>query len=266
MRFSSRFGLVCFFALGTFFQYVPFPPFISPLTIPRFASAVPAATGESSTSSAQSSTPTAHTSTSDAQATRTTARNPGAAGADDATQTTFTDRLSSTADSSTTSKHSIIIPPTVHRTHPHSSWSPTPGAPLTRHFPPPNPTSPANAPPVNRPPAPSQSGQPPVAIAFEVLGGVVVLLVLAGLVRCFVVWRRTPPRDRIEALMSRHRLEREMEEMERERMERLNRALEARRWHPPPPPYQPAPEYDAVVQSPPAEEETNHAQAAEHPG
>ncbi|KAI0832618.1 hypothetical protein BC628DRAFT_1414897 [Trametes gibbosa] len=238
MRFSWQLGLVCYFTLRNSNQFV---------------SAGPAAKDASNTSSAQSSTPAASTSTSDVQTTRSAGRNPGVAGADDATQTAFTDRLSTAESPSTTPKHSIIIPPTAHRTHPHPSWSPTPGAPFTHRLPPPNPTSPTgppHPPPPPRPPPPSRSGQPPVAIAFEVLGGIILLLVLVGIARCYIVWRRTPPRDRIAALMNRHRLEREMEEMERERMERLSRALEARRWHPPPPPYQPAPEYDAVVQSP----------------
>ncbi|KAI0772114.1 hypothetical protein BD413DRAFT_475205, partial [Trametes elegans] len=90
-------------------------------------------------------------------------------------------------------------------------------------------------------------GQSPVALAFEILGGVVGLFILLGLARCYFVWRRTPAPDRVAGLISRHQLEREMGEMEQERIERLNQALAARRWQPPPPPYQPAPAYDTVV-------------------
>ncbi|KAI0638371.1 hypothetical protein C8Q77DRAFT_1154027 [Trametes polyzona] len=240
MRFSWRVGFICFFALVACFQLV---------------GALPAAKDESSTTQSESSTPASHgTSASSSTPTRdarTTGRGPGVDGSDDATQTgPFTDRRStSDTDTSTTSRHSIIIAPTAHRTRPHPSGSATPGAPFTHHFPPPpNPTAPSPRPhPPPPPPAPAQRGQPPIAIAFEVLGGVVALAIFVGIARCYIVWRRTPPRDRIAALMSRHQLEREMAEMEQERMERLNQALEARRWRPPPPPYQPAPDYDTVV-------------------
>lgn len=227
----------------------------------RLVSAIPAAKDESTSSVTESSTHASSSPSStpgnDAQETVPVGRKPGQDGSDDATQTDLPDRRpTSTSDgtkASTTSKHSIIIAPTAHRTHPHSSWTGTPGVPFTHHFPPPPGATPPPRPP-QPPPPPTSKGQPPIAIAFEVIGGVVALIVLVGLARCYIVWRRTPPRDRIAALMSRHRLEREMEEMERERMERLSQALEARRWRPPPPPYQPPPpDYEAVnrAESPP---------------
>ncbi|EIW61687.1 uncharacterized protein TRAVEDRAFT_27209 [Trametes versicolor FP-101664 SS1] len=240
MQFSWRLGLICFHLVGACLQLV---------------SAVPAAK-DVSTSSAESSTPgTASTSThivstSGAVVVKTgSGRQPGQDGSDDATQTDLPDRRPTSDSTSTTSKHSIIIAPTASvrpTTHPHPTWTGVLGTTFTRHFPPPTATAPSRAPPV----APASSGQPPVAIAFEVLGGLVAVGLLAGIARCFIVWRRTPPRDRIAALMSRHQLEREMEEMERERMERLNQALEARRWRPPPPPYQPPPpDYETVPHS-----------------
>ncbi|KAI0375851.1 hypothetical protein BV20DRAFT_19295 [Pilatotrama ljubarskyi] len=233
MRFSWRPGFICFFALATWVHLV---------------SAVPAEKDTSfSTTSAPSSTSEAESTTTvrDAQETHATSRRPGADDTDDATQTALSDRRSTSESATKSSPHSIVIPPTAHRSHPHPSWSPTPGAPFTHHFPPP----PAPTSPPHSAPAQSQSGQPPIAIAFEVLGGVIALGILVGLARCYIVWRRTPPRDRIAALVHRHQLEREMEEQERERIARLSRALEARRWRPPPPPYQPAPDYEAVVRS-----------------
>ncbi|KAI0677352.1 hypothetical protein C8Q78DRAFT_85597 [Trametes maxima] len=236
MRSSWRVGFVCFFALVTWIQLV---------------CAVPAEKDTSTASASLTLTtrPSPPSSTSNAAQTRPTAPRAGALGSNDATQTGLTDRQSTTQSAHTTTSHSIIIPPTQHRSHPHPSWSASPGQPFSiHHFPPPPGQTPQPRP---HPPPSSQAGQPPIAIAFEVLGGVIGLAILAGLARCYIVWRRTPPRDRIAALVSRHQLEREMEEMERERMERLNQALEARRWRPPPPPYQQAPEYEAVVNTEP---------------
>ena len=100
-----------------------------------------------------------------------------------------------------------------------------------------------------------QHGQSTVALVFEIIAGVAGVLIVASLGRCVYVYRRAPARDRLGAAVDRYRLQREMEELERGRMERSARALERYRWRPPPPPYQPAPEYDAVVQHP----DTGHA-------
>lgn len=69
--------------------------------------------------------------------------------------------------------------------------------------------------------------------------------------RCFYSYRKAPERDRIAALLNRHRLEREMEEMERDRVDRFRQMMESTsyQWRPPPPPYQQAPAYEAVVGS-----------------
>ena len=60
-------------------------------------------------------------------------------------------------------------------------------------------------------------------------------------------WRRTPQRDRVQSLLSRHYLEREM--VERGRWEVEQRVLQAapNLWRPPPPPYVTAPTYEEVV-------------------
>ncbi|EJF62400.1 hypothetical protein DICSQDRAFT_135993 [Dichomitus squalens LYAD-421 SS1] len=90
-------------------------------------------------------------------------------------------------------------------------------------------------------------GQSAVAIAFEVIAGVVGLVVVLALARFLYAYKRTPPLDRVSVYVNRHNLEREMEEMERDRMATFARALESFRWRPPPPPYQHAPAYETVV-------------------
>ncbi|KAI0335659.1 hypothetical protein GY45DRAFT_1240269 [Cubamyces sp. BRFM 1775] len=95
----------------------------------------------------------------------------------------------------------------------------------------------------------TDKGQPPAAIAFEILGGIIALLVVVGLARCYISYLRAPRRDRIASVVDRHQLEREMAERQHEELEGLRRVLEARRWHPPPPPYQRAPDYEEVVRS-----------------
>ncbi|KAI9068543.1 hypothetical protein FKP32DRAFT_142313 [Trametes sanguinea] len=233
MRSCRRAGIIIFFTLVTISS--------------QLVRAVPAQKDASeSASSSPSSTPGSASATGDAQETHTAAHGPAPDGKDDATQTALPNRQSTTqSHSSTTSAHSILIPPTAHHSRPHPSFSPSPGHPITHHFPPNPPPTPA---PISTP-AQANKGQPPIAIAFEVLGGIIALLVLIGVARCYIVWRRTPARDRIAAVVDRHQLEREMQERERERMQRLSRALESRLWRPPPPPYQPAPDYEEVVRS-----------------
>ncbi|KAH9899663.1 hypothetical protein C8Q73DRAFT_787527 [Cubamyces lactineus] len=200
-----------------------------------------------STSSASTRTPGASSAAaSDTRTTHAPTHQPGADDTDDATQTDISDRHSASATSTgKTSSHSILILPTPH-SHPHPTWSYTPGhpIPITHHWQP-------SPPPTNIPHANSSSdkAQPPVAIAFEVLGGIIALLVVAGLARCYISYLRAPRRDRIASVVDRHQLEREMAERQQEELEGLRRVLEARRWHPPPPPYQRAPDYEEVVRS-----------------
>lgn len=153
-------------------------------------------------------------------------------------------RSSTHRPTTSSSSHSIIIPPTT-RHFPHPTGDRTPGYPFTRSWTPhpyPSPTAAGNSQPVHH-------GQSPVAIVFEVLGAALALFLLFALARCFYSYRRTPPRDRIGAFMSRHQLEREIEEMERDRLQRFAQVVEHYRWHPPPPPYQPAPAYEEVTTS-----------------
>ena len=85
-----------------------------------------------------------------------------------------------------------------------------------------------------------------VGIVFGVLGGIAGFFLLFAFGRCVHSWRRTPGRDRIRTMMDRHYLEREMQEREREDIERrFIQVVPFRR--PPPPPYQHAPAYDAVI-------------------
>jgi hypothetical protein len=74
------------------------------------------------------------------------------------------------------------------------------------------------------PPAPSdvldqhqhhQPVQSPIAIFFEVLGGLVGLALLVSCTHCFYHYNRTPKRDRISAVLERHHLERELAELDR---------------------------------------------------
>ncbi|KAI0700562.1 hypothetical protein BC835DRAFT_1411913 [Cytidiella melzeri] len=125
----------------------------------------------------------------------------------------------------------------------------------------PSPETPPNHP--NPPPFPSPSkhidtnqsrGLSATAIAFAVLGGVFgILLMLMG-VRCCYSWRRAPGRDRIHDVVSRHLLDREMEEREREEIQRRwsifrSSAVSPTRLVPPPPPYVNAPSYEETVTS-----------------
>ncbi|EMD40946.1 hypothetical protein CERSUDRAFT_91697 [Gelatoporia subvermispora B] len=90
--------------------------------------------------------------------------------------------------------------------------------------------------------------QPTVAIVFEALAGVVGLIVVLALGRCYWSWKKTPRQDRIAALVNRHALDREMAELERAQLQQRIRARQAE-CVPPPPPYVPAPPaYDAIAQ------------------
>ncbi|KAI0082350.1 hypothetical protein K474DRAFT_500607 [Panus rudis PR-1116 ss-1] len=154
---------------------------------------------------------------------------------------------------SASTPHSITIlrPPT--RTHTHAtSFHPvhnrTLSFPLTHHRPAPT-FRPTADPPANTDSQPRSHRQSTVAIVFETFAGIIGLIFFILFMRCIYRWKTAPPRDRIAALLSRHQLEREMEELEREQIAR--RARRGSIIRPPPPPYQHAPAYETVIQSPP---------------
>lgn len=117
----------------------------------------------------------------------------------------------------------------------------TPGA---THAPPFTPHT--HAPPPSPSAVQSQStqrhGPSAVAIVFGVVGGLFALAVVASIVRCVYKYKRTPGRDRIAALLDRHRLERELAEMEEAPPARRRSLL-----GPPPPPYQRPPDYGEEI-------------------
>ncbi|KAF7792887.1 hypothetical protein EIP86_003988 [Pleurotus ostreatoroseus] len=137
----------------------------------------------------------------------------------------------------------------------------------------PSPTDPSsdpNGPSHHHPPPPlpphhsHHNSQSAVAIAFEVIGAVAGAFLIFMLSRCLWSWRRTPQHDRIETLLSRHYLQREMQERERTELERrIWRNASVQR--PPPPPYQPAPAYDAVAVEPCSPPPTHSPPPAESP-
>ena len=59
------------------------------------------------------------------------------------------------------------------------------------------------------------SGQKPILVVFEVLGGLLALGFLLCLGRCCYQYKKAPKRDRIAEVLHRHHLQREMEELER---------------------------------------------------
>lgn len=70
--------------------------------------------------------------------------------------------------------------------------------------------------PFHSPPSRSRhSGQEPIVVVFEVLGGVLALGFLLCLGRCCYQYRKAPKRDRIAEVLHRHHLQRELEELER---------------------------------------------------
>jgi len=164
---------------------------------------------------------------------------------------------SSPPASSSRTSLSLAIPSTTHgnRTHAPVHGSSTKShtashtVPFTFHHVPPGmvTTAPPRPNPVNTPVAPSHH-QSTAAIAIESVVGFIALVVLALLLRCFYKWKRAPRRDRIAALLSRHQLEREMEELEREDLERRMRQVRrSSLYRPPPPPYLQAPSYEEVI-------------------
>ncbi|KAI0340940.1 hypothetical protein BDW22DRAFT_1421434 [Trametopsis cervina] len=177
-----------------------------------------------SASSSSSSTPSSNGSSSSARPVRsqsTSGRRPHAASASGSAKT-----------------HRIIRPTPIPSV-------PSPEAPPNRPLPPSHPSPPFHH------SAPQRSRAiSPAAIAFAVIGGVVGVFILFTAARCCYSWKRAPPRDRIHDVVTRHYLDREMEEREREDFRRrwtLFRASAGSptRFVPPPPPYVPAPAYDA---------------------
>ncbi|KAF9058065.1 hypothetical protein BJ165DRAFT_1521382 [Panaeolus papilionaceus] len=86
----------------------------------------------------------------------------------------------------------------------------------------------------------SQPAQKPIAIVFEVLAGLVALAIAATIIRCIYNYSRAPKRDRIAEVLSRHQLQRELEELERNPLT-LRREVSVR--DPAPPYFPPPPAY-----------------------
>ncbi|KAJ7068570.1 hypothetical protein C8F01DRAFT_1118585 [Mycena amicta] len=90
---------------------------------------------------------------------------------------------------------------------------------------------------------PHPAGQHHQSIAvliFEIVGVLAGVLVMLGIIRCLFIYHRTPQHDRVTAILHRHQLQREMEELERNPPQRdRNSVLE-----PPPPPYLRPPDYE----------------------
>ncbi|TDL29235.1 hypothetical protein BD410DRAFT_892572 [Rickenella mellea] len=145
-----------------------------------------------------------------------------------------------------TSSHSVSHSHSHSLSHSRTGFRP-PSTTPPFHFP-----NPANAPPAHThhiPPSPTPTstrhGISPAGILFSAIGGVVGLAVVLALLRCLYKYKRTPHRDRIAALLDRHRLDRELREMEEERITGHRPGVIV----PPPPPYICAPNYDEAIAS-----------------
>lgn len=128
---------------------------------------------------------------------------------------------------------------------------PSPENPPDHPQPPPHPQNP----PSHRRP-PSHHGVAPVVIAFAAIGGVIAVFLAYMGFRCCYSYKRVPPPDRINDVVSRHYLDEEMRQREQEDMERRwiqfrSSAASPTRFVPPPPPYIQAPSYeDATTPTP----------------
>jgi hypothetical protein len=154
------------------------------------------------------------------------------------------------SNSATVSRRPSTLPEVSH--HRLTDIGPHP-AKTTRHVTPTN-TSP-DPPPLFSGHTPPFSGHPhpppnksspavsrhisPVAVVFAVLGGLLGLLVLFGIMRCLISYGRTPDHDRVAAFINRHRIQREMEELEEQQYHSFIRRSSLN--GPPPPPYLPRP-------------------------
>ncbi|KAJ7368615.1 hypothetical protein DFH08DRAFT_947511 [Mycena albidolilacea] len=84
----------------------------------------------------------------------------------------------------------------------------------------------------------SQHHQSEATLVFEILGALAGVVFILSVIRCIYSYNRTPSRDRITAILHRHQLQREMEELERHPPDRRHSLVE------PPPPYvAPPPSY-----------------------
>ena len=106
------------------------------------------------------------------------------------------------------------------------------------------------------PPPSRHSGQEPIFVAFEVVGGLLALGFLLCFGRCCYQYRKAPKRDRIAEVLNRHHLQRELEELGRN--PQILRRLSL---HEPAPPYGPdPPSYE--VTPPPIITGTNYTDMA----
>lgn len=132
----------------------------------------------------------------------------------------------------------------VHLSSHHHSRNPShtpthPWTPPIIYRPPPGSGNPTHIPEVQNQPGQHHHrlvrGQAAVAITFGVLGCLAIAIFTFGLLRCCYSYKKTPQRDRIAALLNRHRLQTEMEEIARQGGRLSPSQI------PPPPPYVPKP-------------------------
>ncbi|KAJ6539643.1 hypothetical protein B0H19DRAFT_1269938 [Mycena capillaripes] len=128
-----------------------------------------------------------------------------------------------------TTKHHVVTP-TVHPVqggqittrHPASSTRTFAPGPVPSHLHPP----------------PPRHHQSMASLVFEILGALAGVIFFLSVLRCIYSYNRTPSHDRITAILHRHQLHREMEELERNPPDRRRSLVE------PPPPYvAPPPSY-----------------------
>jgi len=135
--------------------------------------------------------------------------------------------------SRSTSSHSFLPRPT-----PLPAPHPTPFHPSVFH---PHPSSSAVP---DRPIPPHHKSQTPIIIFFEVLGGIALLVVIVSFIRCFYVYKSTPKQDRIAAILQRHQLQRELEDIERNTQVSRRHGRFPSILEPAPPYVPPPPSYD----------------------
>ncbi|KAK0468422.1 uncharacterized protein EV420DRAFT_1504356 [Desarmillaria tabescens] len=84
----------------------------------------------------------------------------------------------------------------------------------------------------------------------EILGGIIAIAIVLSLIRCIISYRRTPKRDRIAAIIHRHQLHREMDDLEY-RMSPFYNGKRSSLKELPPPPYFPRPPAYELEDTPP---------------
>jgi hypothetical protein len=142
--------------------------------------------------------------------------------------------FTSTTSRSTPHSHNHTLHNTSFKAHLHA-WTATIVHPTYAPNPPPQQQSPPD------PPNPHHQHQTAIAITFGVLGCLAMAIFAFGLFRCCYSYKKTPQPDRIAALLNRHHLQTEMDEIARRAGRKPSRG-------PPPPPYVPKPpEYESVV-------------------